>query len=97
MLDMARLVEFLDSAPSGTEVTFVGFTDSVGAFEANRRLSLGRAGSVMEEVRDAAGDNLSHIQMKTAGFGEVAPAACNVSERGRSINRRVEVWISDAT
>ncbi len=97
MLDMARLVEFLDSAPSGTEVTFVGFTDSVGAFEANRRLSLGRAGAVLEEVRDAAGDSLSHIQMKTAGFGEVAPSACNVSERGRSINRRVEVWISDAT
>lgn len=95
MLDMSRLVEFLDSAPAGTKVTFVGFTDSVGAFEANRRLSLGRAGAVLEEVRDAAGDRLDHIQMATAGFGEVAPSACNVSERGRSINRRVEVWISN--
>lgn len=93
-LDMARLIEYLDSAPADTKVTFVGFTDSVGAFEANRRLSLGRAGTVLEEVRAAAGDRLDHIQMATSGYGEVAPSACNVSERGRSINRRVEVWIS---
>ena len=92
--DMLRLVEFLEDAPSGTEVTFVGFTDSVGTFEANRRLSDGRAASVMEQVQEASQGRLDQIQMATAGFGEVAPSACNVSERGKAINRRVEVWIS---
>jgi len=93
-LDLERLVEYLERVPSGTEVKFVGFTDDVGAFEANRRLSLGRAGSVLEEVRLAAGGRLDHVEMVTGGYGEIAPSACNISDRGKSINRRVEVWIS---
>lgn len=95
-LDMQRLISYLERAPEGTEVTFVGFTDDVGAFEANRRLSENRAGAVMEEVRGVASDRLSHIQMASAGFGEVAPSACNVTDRGRAINRRVEVWIDQS-
>ncbi|MEM8802853.1 MAG: phosphate ABC transporter substrate-binding/OmpA family protein [Pseudomonadota bacterium] len=95
-LDMQRLITFLERAPEGTEVTFVGFTDSVGAFEANRRLSFGRAGSVLDEVRSNAAGRLDHIRMASAGFGEVAPSACNVTERGRGINRRVEVWIKNS-
>ena len=94
-LDMQRLISYLEDAPDGTKVTFVGFTDSVGAFEANRRLSLGRADSVLEEVRQTAGDRLAHVELATAGFGEIAPSACNVTERGKAINRRVEVWISE--
>lgn len=94
MLDLQRLVDYLERVPSGSEVTFVGFTDSVGAFEANRQLSFGRAGAVLDEVRRVAGDRLSHIEMKTTGYGEVAPSACNITDRGKSINRRVEVWIS---
>jgi phosphate transport system substrate-binding protein len=34
--------------------------------------------------------------MQTAGFGEIAPTACNTSEAERQINRRVEVWIEAA-
>ncbi len=94
-LDMRRLIDYLEKAPEGTEVNFVGFTDSVGAFEANRQLSLGRAGAVLEEVRSASLGRLDHIEMATMGFGEVAPSACNITERGRSINRRVEVWITE--
>ncbi len=93
-LDLKRLVDYLEGVPEGTEVTFVGFTDSVGAFDANRRLSFGRAEAVMEEVRNAAGARLGHVRMATAGYGEVAPSECNISDRGKSINRRVEVWIS---
>lgn len=94
-LDMQRLIDLLEDAPSGTEVSFVGFTDSVGAFDANRRLSLSRASAVLDEVERVAGDRLAHVNMKTAGYGEVAPSACNVSDRGKAINRRVEVWISN--
>lgn len=93
-LDMQRLIAYLQRAPEGTKVTFVGFTDDVGAFDANQRLAEQRAAAVMEELRAFAGEQLDNIQMSAAGFGEIAPSACNVSERGRGINRRVEVWIS---
>lgn len=94
-LDMQRLIDYLEDAPAGTEVKFVGFTDDVGAFDANQRLAVERAGAVMDIVREEAGDRLPNVTMATSGYGEVAPSACNVSDRGRSINRRVEVWISE--
>ena len=93
-LDMKRLVKFLERAPDGTEVKLVGFTDSVGPFEANRRLSIGRAAEVLDDLRQSAGSRIDHVELATAGYGEIAPSACNISERGREINRRVEVWIS---
>lgn len=93
-VDMQRLVAHLEDAPDGAKVTFVGFTDSDGAFDANRRLSIGRASAVLDEITQIAGDRLSHVQMETVGFGEIAPSACNVSDRGKAINRRVEVWVS---
>lgn len=93
-LDMQRLIAHIEDAPTGTAVTFVGFTDDVGAFDGNRQLAIERAGAVVEEILQVAGDRLSNIEMSTAGYGEIAPSACNISERGRGINRRVEVWIS---
>ncbi|MCY4333125.1 MAG: OmpA family protein [Litoreibacter sp.] len=92
-LDMQRLINFLEGEDEGTVVSIVGFTDDVGAFEANRRLSLGRADTVADLLKDEAGGRIDHINLQVAGFGEVAPSACNATDRGRSINRRVEVWI----
>lgn len=92
--DMQRLISHLENMPDGTEIKLVGFTDSVGAFDANRRLSEGRASAVLNELNKAAGDRLAHVTMNTLGFGEISPSACNVSDRGKAINRRVEVWIS---
>lgn len=95
-LDMERLIAHLDDAPAGTEVTFVGFTDDVGAFDGNRQLAVQRATAVIEEIQAVAEGRLDNITMLAKGYGEVAPSACNISERGRGINRRVEVWISNA-
>ena len=92
-LDLARLTEFLETMPEGSEVLLVGYTDDVGAFESNRALSIGRAEQVQQTLTAFAGDRLAGIEMAHAGFGEVSPAACNTSEGGRAINRRVEVWI----
>ncbi|WP_090209917.1 phosphate ABC transporter substrate-binding/OmpA family protein [Yoonia litorea] len=96
-LDLQRLIAYLEDMPVGTEIAVVGFTDDVGPFEANRALAIERAGAVLDEIRDAAGDRLAGINMVTKGYGEVAPSACNVSERGRGINRRVEIWIASTT
>lgn len=93
-LDMQRLIAFLEDAAPGTELVFVGFTDDVGAFEGNRQLANQRAGAVVEELRDVAEGRLDNVTLSTVGFGEIAPSACNVTERGRAINRRVEVWVS---
>lgn len=94
LLDMERLADYLAAAPQGSEVLFVGFTDSVGAFDSNRALSENRAAQVMTELTAYAGDRLAGVQMASTGYGEVAPSACNISDEGRRINRRVEVWIS---
>lgn len=96
-LDMERLVEYLEAKPAGTKVMFVGFTDSVGAFESNRNLSVGRAGQVLETLTAAAGDRLQGIDMSHTGFGEVVPSGCNTNENGRAVNRRVEVWIGKSS
>lgn len=94
LLDMARLVEYLENKPAGTNVKFVGFTDDVGAFDRNRELSERRAAQVMEQVLELAGNRLSGLEFEAAGYGEIAPSACNINEDGRRINRRVEVWVS---
>lgn len=92
-LNLARLVDYLDTQPDGTKVLFVGFTDDVGAFDSNRALSIGRAEQVMTELRSFAGDKLDGITMASTGYGEIAPSACNTSDNERRINRRVEMWI----
>lgn len=96
-LDMQRLISYLEDANDGTEVRFVGFTDDIGAFDANRELSQTRAAAVMDEIIAASEGSLGHIRMDAIGFGEIAPQACNISERGQAINRRVEVWITQET
>ena len=67
----------------------------MGAFEGNRQLSQNRADTLMFEIRSASQGRLDHIQMEAKGYGELSPSACNVTDQGRSINRRVEVWISN--
>lgn len=96
-LDLQRLVAYLEDVPAGATVKFVGFTDDVGAFDANRHLAVERAEQVAQNMREIAGDRLAGLSFETKGFGEVAPSACNISDRGRSINRRVEVWLSQAS
>ena len=94
-LDLEQLATYLSSMPAGTEVTFVGFSDEVGEFEPNLRLSKNRADQVAQALTAIAGDRLANITIKTVGFGETSAASCNNSELGRSINRRVETWITN--
>lgn len=93
LTDMARLATFLEAAPDGSEVKFVGFTDDVGTFDANRELSIARAQSILTEMRRFVGDRLPQIVWAATGFGEIAPLQCNTNAQGRGINRRVEIWL----
>lgn len=93
--DMAKLVEFLSQQPAGTSVTFVGFSDSVGAASNNRSLSLKRAEQLEDLTREMMPvDAAARIEFVSKGYGEIRPRACNTTVEGRHLNRRVEVWIS---
>lgn len=95
-VDKDRLVEYLTDQPAGTEVLVVGFTDEVGAFDFNLGLAEARAAQVAQEIAATGGNRLSNVAISSIGYGEIAPAACNSSEDGRRINRRVEIWIRNA-
>jgi len=74
----------------------VGFTDSVGQFELNRGLSARRAQVVVTTLRAfAPPEDFANAQITVLGYGELAPVGCNTTLKGRSSNRRVEVWLRD--
>jgi len=93
--NIALLARALETGTIGArEVTFVGFSDGEGNADANRRLSRKRAASVRAAVKkEAATADPERVALKVEGFGEAMPMACDDSEWGRLINRRVEVWV----
>jgi len=93
-MDIIRLAEKLQSPESlGAAVLLLGFTDSIGDFELNQELSLRRANQVRNALIDFDPTLADRINIKPSGLGEIAPIACNETSHGRSVNRRVEVWL----
>ncbi|MXU64770.1 phosphate ABC transporter substrate-binding/OmpA family protein [Oceanomicrobium pacificus] len=78
------------------EVMLIGFSDTVGDARRNLVLSRARAELVREGLVIAAGEGtLADQTLSVEAFGELSPLGCNETQRGRSVNRRVEVWIRD--
>ncbi|MFQ5622992.1 MAG: substrate-binding domain-containing protein [Paracoccaceae bacterium] len=76
------------------EILLVGYSDSRGDASKNRILSRARADQVRQALlRDAPKGALDGVEIKVMGFGEMSPLRCNDTEAGRSVNRRVEVWL----
>lgn len=67
----------------------VGHTDSVGALDANMKLSQARAEAVAAALTTAHG--VAAARLKGCGVGPLAPVASNDTEAGRAKNRRVEL------
>jgi phosphate transport system substrate-binding protein len=85
--DIERIQDFFrDASGKPRRITLVGFTDSVGNPDNNRALSLGRAQSVATQLRGLP-------VVRVLGLGSAFPVACNVTDEGRSKNRRVEIWV----
>jgi phosphate transport system substrate-binding protein len=93
--NVARLAEALEAGRyDGREIIFAGFSDSLGPAATNRRLSLERAAAVRRAVLRASPDaDLSRVTLAEADLGELVPVACDDSDWGRRLNRRVEVWV----
>ena len=92
--DIVRLTEMLQqSAYQGAEIVLAGFSDSIGTSTLNQVLSTRRAGQVKEAILAVDELQFEPDSITTVGFGSSFPAACNDSNVGRQINRRVDVWI----
>lgn len=96
LFNIRQLVEYVSSQSDVTELAVVGFTDDIGSFSANMRLSTNRAKLVEEAISAEAAGKLQGTKIFTKAYGELAPVACNSDVLGRQMNRRVEIWINDA-
>lgn len=87
--NLRNLAASLSKYPN-TDLLIVGHTDAVGTSEYNQTLSQRRAVAAGNYLT-AQGVNSGRLQ--AVGRGETEPIAVNDTERGRQLNRRVEVAI----
>lgn len=87
LIDLAKI---LIQEPPSSRFKIVGHTDSSGEYEANRALSERRASAVRNYLVDSGIDK-SRIDIE--GLGESDPIDTNLTEEGRSNNRRVDIII----
>ncbi len=80
----------LEQYPDIKKLRVEGHTDSKGAAVYNRRLSQRRAQAVVDYL---VRKGVEQDRLVAKGFGEDKPIAGNKTERGRSMNRRVEMII----
>jgi len=89
---LARAIEI--GAYDSATLLFVGFSDGQGPASANRRIAMKRAEAVRDAVRQVAQTpGEPRVEMAVEAFGEALPMACDDSDWGRQVNRRVEVWV----
>ncbi|EGC7113054.1 OmpA family protein [Salmonella enterica] len=76
-------------AKPGWLIVVAGHTDSVGNDKSNQILSLRRAESVRDWMRDTG--DVPESCFAVQGYGESRPVATNDTSEGRALNRRVEI------
>jgi outer membrane protein OmpA-like peptidoglycan-associated protein len=84
-----KIAEILNRYPR-TEIVVVGHTDNVGSEQYNMDLSSRRANAVADYL---VLRGVASARMGTEGRGEFEPRAGNATNEGRSLNRRVEVFV----
>ena len=87
--DLQKAIAFVKKY-TGSQVSLVGYTDSIGGDAYNLKLSEKRAEAVKDYLVKHGAD-ASKIQ--TSGRGKADPIGDNKTEKGRFENRRVEVQI----
>ncbi|EOI3505423.1 OmpA family protein [Cronobacter dublinensis] len=76
-------------AKPGWLIVVTGHTDSTGDEQSNQVLSLKRAESVRDWMRDTG--DVPESCFAVQGYGESRPVATNDTAEGRALNRRVEI------
>lgn len=94
-VNVERLAEALEAGVFGErQLTFVGFSDGDGGAAANRKIALRRARVVEAAVlREASLFDPQRAGVFSKGYGEAMPMACDETEWGSKVNRRVEAWL----
>ena len=90
ILELARAIE--TGAFDTRDIVLVGFSDGDGPAASNLRIARARAQAVRRAVLKAA-EAAGEVDIAIEAFGEALPMACEDSDWGRKINRRVEVWL----
>lgn len=88
---LTELAAYLNANPDRT-VALVGHTDAEGSLSGNIALSKRRASSVVQRLVDDFG--VSRAQLSAEGMGFLSPRASNLTDEGRTQNRRVEVILT---
>jgi len=82
---------------AGKAIRVEGHTDNVptagGSFPTNWELSSARALAVVRFLQEKGVDP---TRLAAAGYGEFQPIASNETEKGRSLNRRIEIVLAPA-
>ena len=74
---------------SDMDIAIIGHTDSTGSDAVNNPLSVNRAKSVQNSLKNQGVNNIKRVE----GQGSKNPVADNSTEDGRKLNRRVEVYM----
>ncbi len=88
---LEALAAYLKANPE-RRVVLVGHTDAEGTLPGNIALSRKRATAVVDRL--VAEYGVRPGQISAAGMGYLAPRASNLTEEGRSMNRRVEAILT---
>lgn len=89
---LARAIEI--GVYDAKTLMFVGFSDGDGPAAANKKIAMRRAEAVRKAVRAAVKTpGAPRVELAVEAFGEALPMACDDSDWGRQVNRRVEVWL----
>jgi phosphate transport system substrate-binding protein len=91
LVDLAQLIA--SGRFRNERMVLAGFSDGSGAAEANLALSVERAARVAQELAAVAPDLAPEALPAIEGFGEALPMACDETDIGRQLNRRVELWL----
>src|SRR5579859_6298165 len=87
---LAKLAGIVLGHP-GLKLAAEGHTDSTGGQDFNQRLSVKRAGAVVEYL---GSQGVTRDSLSASGFGDTRPIATNNTSAGRQQNRRVELIVS---
>jgi general secretion pathway protein A len=88
MLD--RIADFMVHNPK-TKINISGYTDSSGAYSYNVSVSQFRANMVKGYL---VGKGVHPLKIKALGVGPKNPIASNETDKGRQMNRRVEIELN---
>jgi outer membrane protein OmpA-like peptidoglycan-associated protein len=83
------LVSILNTMPN-TKIVAHGFTDTIGTAKTNAQLAQNRAEAVRKYL---ASKGIKSERILTNAFGTANPVGDNSNEKGRRLNRRVEIYL----